>query len=135
MNVKLVSDARLLRKRVAKSTFCRGNHIRDSLIVIQCKVATRTINRPIYVGFTLLELSKLHMYDFHYNHMMIKYPHAHQLRLLFTDTDSLAYAVQTDDIYNDMATDAADRYDSSEFPLDHTLYDVANRKALGFFKD
>ena len=75
------------------------------------------------------------MYDFHYNHMKVKYPHANQLRLLFADTDSLAYAVQTDDIYKDMATDAADRYDFSEYPLDRPLYDVSNRKSLGFFKD
>ena len=83
----------------------------------------------------MLELSKLHMYDFHYNHTKVKYFHANQLRLLFTDTDSLAYAVQTDDIYKDMATDAADRYDFSEHPLDRPLYDASNRKAHGFFKD
>ena len=67
--------------------------------------------------------------------MKLKYPHTNQLRLLFTDTDSLAYAVQTDDIYKDMATDTADRYNFSEYPLDHPLYDVSNRKSLGFFKD
>ena len=88
----------------------------------------------IYVGFTVIELSKLHMYVFHYNQMKVKYPHANQLRL-FTDTDSLAYAVQNDNIYKDMATDAADRYDFSEYPLDHPLYDTYNHKALGFFKD
>ena len=64
-----------------------------------------------------------------------KYPRADQLRLLFTDTDSLAYAVQTDDIYRDMADDVASRYNFSEYPLDHPLYDTSNRKALGFFKD
>ena len=73
----------------------------------------------------MLELSKLHTYDFHYNHN----------RLLFMDTDSLAYDVQTDDIYRDMADDAASQYDLSEYPLDHPLYDTSNRKPLGFFKD
>ena len=66
--------------------------------------------------------------------MKVKYPHANQLWLLFTDTDRLAYTVQTDYIYKDIATDTADRYDFSEYPLDHSLYDVSNRKALGFFK-
>ena len=111
--VELVTDARLLRKRVAKPTFYRDNPT-DCLSVIQSKVAILTLNRPIYVGFTVLELSKLHMYDFHYNHMKVKYPYANQLRLLFTDTDSLAYVVQTGDIYKDIATDAADWYDFSE---------------------
>ena len=67
--------------------------------------------------------------------MKTKYPHADQLRLLFTDTDSLAYAVQTNDIYQGMADYTATRYDFSEYPLDHPLYDTSNRKALGFFKD
>ena len=67
--------------------------------------------------------------------MKVKYPHADQLWLLFTDTDSLVYAVQTNDIYEDMADDAATRYDFSEYPLDHSLYNTSNRKALGFLKD
>ena len=75
------------------------------------------------------------MYDFHYNHMCVKYPRADQLRLLFTDTGSLAYAVQTDNIYRDMVVDAASRYDFSGYHLGHPLYDTSNRKALGFFKD
>ena len=119
VGAELITDARLLRKRIAKLSSYRGNPITDYLTVIQCKVLTLTLNRPTYLGFTMLELSKLHMYDFHYNHMKVKYPRANQLRLLFTDTDSLAYAVQTDDIYKDMATDAADRCDFSEYPLDH----------------
>ena len=60
----------------------------------------------------------LYMYDFQYNHMKVKYPRGSQLRLLFTDTDSLAYDVQTDDIYKVSS-----------------LYDASNRKALRFFKD
>ena len=67
--------------------------------------------------------------------MKMKYPGANQLRLLFTDTDSLAYAVQTNNIYEDMADDAATKYDFSEYPRNHPLYVTSNRKALGFFKD
>ena len=67
--------------------------------------------------------------------MKAKYPHADQLKLLFTDTDSLAYAVQTDNIYEEMAIDASEKYDFSEYRIDHPLYDTSNRKALGFFKD
>ena len=108
MNVKLVTDARLLRKRVANPSFYRGHHITDCLTAIQRKAQTLALNRPIYTGFTVTELSKLHIYDFQYNHIKANDPLANQSRLLFTDTDSLAYAVQTDDIYKDMATDAAD---------------------------
>ena len=65
------------------------------------------------------------MYEFHYNHMCVKYPRADQLRLLFTDTDSLSM----------LADDTASRYDFSVYPLDHPLHDTPNRKAHGFFKD
>ena len=107
VSIELITDACILCKRVAKPSFYRGNPITDCLTVVQCKVMTLTLNRTIYVGFSVLELSKLLMYDFHYNHMCGKYPRANQLRLLFTDTDSLAYAVQTDNIYRDMADDVA----------------------------
>ena len=59
--------------------------------------------------------------------MCVKYPHHGQSRLLFTDTDNLVYAVQTEDIYR--------FYDLSEYPLDHPLHCAMNRKALGFFTD
>ena len=61
------------------------------------------------------------MYDFHYNLMCVKYSRANHLRLLFTDTDNLAYAVQANDIYREMADDAASQYDFREYPLNHPL--------------
>ena len=67
--------------------------------------------------------------------MCVKYPRHGQLRLLFTDTDSLAYAVQREDIFRDMEDDAVTHYDFSEYPIDHPLYNAMNRKALGFFTD
>ena len=67
--------------------------------------------------------------------MKVKYPHADQLRLLFTDTDSLECAVQAENIYEDMVSDAATKYDFSEYPINHPLYDTSNRKALEVFKD
>ena len=63
---------------------------------------TKLPSQDAFFSKFVLELSKLHMYDFHYNHMCVKRPRADQLRLLFTDTDCLAYDVQTDDIYRDM---------------------------------
>ena len=131
VQVDIITNAAVLRKKVVKPSFWRGMSITDDITVVQSKVQTLTLNRPIYVGFTMLELSKL--YDFHYNHMKSKYPYANQLKLLFTDTDSLAYAVKTDDIYSDMAVD--NRYDFSEYPLDHPLYSTSTKKALGYFKD
>ena len=65
VQVDLITDAAVLHKWVAKPSFCSGIPITDCLTVVQCKVQTLTLNRPIYVGFTVLELLKLLMYDFH----------------------------------------------------------------------
>ena len=67
--------------------------------------------------------------------MKKKYPGPDQLSLLFTDTDSLAYRVHTTDIYRDMAEDAEEYFDFSEYPFTHPLYSIANRRKLGKFKD
>ena len=60
VQVELITDAAILRKRVAKPNFCRGNRITDCLTAIQCTVATLTLNRSIYVGFSVLDWSILH---------------------------------------------------------------------------
>ena len=90
------------------------------------------LDKPILVGFSILELSKVLMYDFHYNTMKAKY--GDKLKLLFTDTDSLCYEVETDDIYEDMASQNT-LYDFSEYPDDHKLYNQTNKKVIGKFKD
>ena len=91
VNIELVTNARLLKKRIAIPAFTRGNIIIEDLFVVQSRVTTLKLNRPIYVGFCVLEL---HMHDFHYNHMKVRYPEEDQLKLLFTDPDTLAYTIK-----------------------------------------
>ena len=78
VNVEIITDDTLLQKRVAKPSFAV-----ECLLVITSQssnpIQTLTRNRPIFVGFTVLELSKVHTYDFHNNHMIAKYPHANQI--------------------------------------------------------
>ena len=83
------------------------------------------LNRPIYVGFSILEVSKLLMYDFHYNKIKANYDV--NAKLLFTDTDSLCYEIKTDDIYEDMLADI-DVYDTSEYPDDNFMFSRQNKK-------
>ena len=90
------------------------------------------LNKPIYVGMAILDLSKTLMYSFHYNYMQPKYGAG--LKLLFTDTDSLCYHVTTPDIYRDMKQDAGN-FDTSDYPTDHFLFSNANKKVLGKMKD
>ena len=89
------------------------------------------LSRPIQVGFTILDLSKVHMYSFHFNVWMKKFPKS---TLLFTDTDSLCYAVDDADLVSGMA-DIRSFFDFSEYPTDHPLYSTTNTKVLEKFKD
>ena len=62
------------------------------------------LNKPISTGFSILELSKITMYDYHYNYILPKY--GNNAKLLFTDTDSLCYEIITDDLFQDMKNDS-----------------------------
>jgi len=79
-----------------------------------------------------LELSKVLMYEFHYDVIVNMY--GDNARLLFTDTDSLCYHIQTDDVYLDMLALRDSWLDTSAFPKDHVLYSETNKKVPGFLK-
>ena len=132
--VELITDAGILRKRVAYPNFCSGNPINGCLTAIQCTAATLTLNRPIYMGFSVLDLSKLHMYNFHYNQMCVKYPHPGQLRLL-TQTRIVWLMLFRQKISIEIWQRMLQlSMISMSTPLNHPLYSAINRKALGFFK-
>ena len=92
--------------------------------------------KPTYVGFTVLELSKLHMYKFHYEHMVPLYTRNDkcQAKLLFTDTDSLCYEVTTPDIYLDMRLTSF-HYDTSNYDSTSLNFSDINSKVVGKMKD
>ncbi|OWF50010.1 hypothetical protein KP79_PYT25700 [Mizuhopecten yessoensis] len=104
----------------------------EDLVGVHILKSKLYLNRPIYVGFSILDISKTLMYDFHYNYIKRKF--GSSARLLFTDTDSLAYTIQTDDFYKHMLEDS-DLFDTSEYTKDSPLYNTKNKKVLGKMKD
>ena len=81
------------------------------------------------MGACILETSKLHMYEFWYDHLKEKYND--KVELIYTDTDSFVIQVKTDDIYKDMFENI---YDFSKYPTDHPNYNIENKKVLGKLK-
>ena len=88
------------------------------------------LNKPIYGGFVVLELSKLLMYKFWYN--VLKKRYGSKIRLLATDTDSLIVYIETEDVYEDMK-DSIEHYDTSDYKLEGMPW--KNKKVPGLFKD
>ena len=90
------------------------------------------MDKPIYCGFTILEPSKLHMYQFHFD--VIKKRYGSNAKWLFTDTDSLTYHISTQDIHEDMKS-FSHELDTSNYSKEYKLCSMKNNKVLGKFKD
>ena len=78
------------------------------------------MNKPVYLGQAILDLSKTIMYEFHYDYMKRKYDEK-SLKLLYMDTDSLVYDIKTEDFYKDIAEDVETRFDTSGYEPDRPL--------------
>jgi hypothetical protein len=130
--VNLVCDPVKFLKMVSKPQIKQFSIVNEDTVLVQRIKAVVTLNKPIYTGFCVLDLSKLLMFDFHYNVMRAKYGDG--ATLLMTDTDSLCYSIKTRDFYQDMSS-MMDLFDTSEYPTDHPLFSRKNAKVLGKMKD
>ena len=99
------------------------------------KKTESVFNKPVYIGVCILDLSKTLIYDFHYNYIKQKY--GDKAKLLFTDTNSLMYEIQTEDFYMDISADVKHRFDTSDYPSNHPsgIPSGFNKKVPGMFKD
>ena len=132
VDVKLVSSKDDLLKLTASPCFQSHRIMNEDLIAVKRMKEVLTLNKPCYVGMSILDLSKTLMYDFHYN--TIKKEYGDRSRLLFTDTDSLMYEIKTDDVYEDFR-EMGDCWDNSDYPKDSPYYSTHNKKVIGKFKD
>ncbi|XP_068691018.1 uncharacterized protein [Montipora foliosa] len=132
VDVRLVTNEKKLLKMAAKPTYVSNKIFNENLVAVHKIKETLTLNRPAYVGMCVLDLSKTLMYDFHYNYMKQKY--GSKTKLLFTDTDSLTYEIETNDVYQDFWNNK-DKFDNSDYSQDSQYFDRTNKKVIGKFKD
>ena len=136
VDVKLVNTKEKLRKLVAKPNLKSPPKIfSENLVSVHMRKTSLLMNKPVYLGMCILDLSKTIMYDFHYNYIKSKY--ADKAKLLFTDTDSLMYEIETEDFYKDIVGDVKDKFDTSDYPENHPsgIPTGENKKVLGMMKD
>ena len=110
--VELINNAKDYIRCVSRPSFVSQKTFSKNFVAVHRIKPVLTLNKPIYVGFSILELSNSLMYEFHYKYIKNKF----DAKLLFTDTDSLVYEIKTTDIYEDFYLDK-DLFDFSDYPL------------------
>ena len=91
------------------------------------------MNKPIYLGLSILDISKILMYEFWYDYMKPKY--SNDVKLCYMDTDSFVMNIKTADFYKDIANDVEKRFDTSNYEVDRPLPTGKNKKVIGLMKD
>ena len=135
IDVRLVTEEKELEKLVKKPNFDRINIFAKDLVAVHMKKTTIKLHKPIYLGMSILDLSKTLMYDFHYNFIKPKY--GNNASLLFTDTDSLCYEIKTKDFYKAISDDVTEWFDTSNYEKNHPsgIPTGMNKKIIGMMKD
>ena len=130
-NVRLIENERQHTFYSSKPQFKQFQIISDNLVTVELLKPEITLNKAIYCGLSILDLSKYRMFDFHYNYIK---KHFKDSKLCFTDTDSMLYLLNTNDLYEDLKK-IKDQLDLSTYPSHHQLYDTSRSGTPGFFKD
>ena len=136
-NIKLVMNKESYLKTVMKPSFKSGVLFGDNLMGCEMGKIKVVMNKLVYLGQAILDLSKTVMYEFHYDYMKQKY-NGNRLQLCYMDTDSLVYHIKTEDFYADIADDVPTRFDTSGYPIGcsyHPLPVGMNKKVIGLMKD
>ena len=128
--MRLVNNVKDFLKYTSKPTYITHKSFGKDYVAIHEIKPILILNKPIYVGFTVLDLSKWKMYDFHYNFIKKNF----DAELLFTDTDSLTYEIKSEDVYEEFFKHKH-LFDFSNYPKDSKFFDPTNKKVIGKMKD
>ena len=132
VDYELVNTPERFQKLVNKPLFKHRHTINEDLVIVEKDKHTVELNKPIYMGMSILDYSKTHMYSFYYDVLKPKYDD--KIKLVYTDTDSYVIKVETDDLYEDFK-EINEYMDFSDYNVEHPNYDKTNKKVLGKFKD
>jgi len=135
VDIRLITDKAEARKLSTRPYYGHCTIFDENLVAIHMKRIELYYNKPVHLGMCILDLSKNLMFDFHYNY--IKHKYGDKAQLLYTDTDSLIYDIETDDVYADISDDVEAKFDTSEFSPNHPsgIPVGKNKKVVGVMKD
>ena len=132
-DIKLEKSDKKRNKLVSEPNFHTMKLIDNNLAIIEMKEVKVKMNKPIYLGLSILGISKITMYKFWYDYVKIKYEDKAQL--CYMDTDNFVVNIKTKDFYKDISQDDNKRFDTSNYTFDRPLPTGINKKVIGLMKD
>ena len=138
VSIELVKDAERAAKLVNKPNFEELKIFDEFLIAVKMRKTKVWMNKPVYVGMSILDLSKTLMFSFQYEYVKKKWE---KVKVLYSDTDSLVLNIETDDFFKDISGDVVEWFDTNDFPKDHPAVLEGlpivkeNKKKIGLMKD
>ena len=132
-DIKLVTTDKKRSKLVSEPNYHTINYISEDLSIIKMNKTKVKMNKPIYLGLSILEITKILMYKFWYGYMKPKYND--NIKLCYMDTDSFVMNIKTEDFYKGIANDVEKRFDTSNYEVNRPLPTGKNKKVIGLMKD
>ena len=132
LNVILAVNQKQVVNAVKKPTFEQFNIIGENKAIIKMKKNSVKLDKPLFIGFTVLELAKFWMYTLHYK--VFKKYYEDNLQLVYTDTDSFVYEIRTDNFEEELQCVFNNIMDFSNFDKNHPSYSDENMKKVGYLK-
>ena len=132
-DIKLVKTDKKRNKLVSEPNFHTMKLIDNNLAIIEMRKVKVKMNKPIYLGLSILDISKITMHEFWYDYVKSKYED--EARLCYMDMDSFVVNVETKDFYKDIAENVKERFDTSNYIYDRPLPTGVYKKVKGLMKD
>ena len=131
-DIKLVTTDRR-SQLVSEPNYHNAKWFSENLLAIDMKKTKVKINKPVYLGLKILEVSKRLMYEFWYDYMKPKY--GDNVKLCYIDTDSFIKHIKTEDFNKDIADDVKKRFDTSNYEVNRPLPKGKNKRVIELVKD
>ena len=132
-DIKLVKTDKKRNKLVSEPNYHTMKLIDNNLAIIEMRKVKVKMNKPIYLGLSMFDISKITMYEFWYDYVKSKYED--KARLCYMDTDSFVVNIKTKDFYKDIAENVKERFHTSNYIYDRPLPTGVNKKVIGLMKD
>ena len=134
-DIKLVTTDKRWNQLVSDPNYHTSKHFSENLFAIEMEKTKVKMNKPVYLGMSILDISKTIIYEFWYDYIKQKY--LDNAKLCYKDTDSIIIHIKTEDFYRDIADDVEKWFDVSNYREDdkRALPIGMNKKVIGLFKD